>query len=96
VRNSSLDGLNRDLKQQGFTHILFSPGIFTYAAVMGMQGTGGLDLMARNNEAAPATARGTGPEYQLLRNWATFTLYQQAYLETVYSDRSNYYVFKIK
>ena len=49
--------------------------------------------MALKTEQAPAEL---GPEYLLLRNWATFALYQQQFLETVYSDRDNYYVFKIK
>ena len=87
VHNDSLDELNDDLKRQGFTHILYSPAIFTYAASMGTSGTGGTDLMA----SQPSSA-----EHQLLRNWSTFTLYQQKYLETVYSDNGHYYVFRIK
>jgi 4-amino-4-deoxy-L-arabinose transferase-like glycosyltransferase len=96
VRNNSLDEVNQDLKRQGFTHILYSPNIFTYAAAMGTQGTGGMDLMATNREDSSDEARRLGPEYQLLRNWSTFTLYQRKYLETVYSDKSHYFVFKIK
>lgn len=96
VHNNSLEEVNRDLKQQGVTHILFSPGIFTYAAARGTEGTGGLALMALKTEQAPAELGRLGPEYLLLRNWATFTLYQQQFLETVYSDRDNNYVFKIK
>ena len=96
VRNSSLEEVNRDLKQQGVTHILFSPNIFTYAAAMGMEGTGGMNLMARNPGDAAVEVTRLGTEYQLLRNWVTFTFYQHQFLETVYSDRNNYYVFKIK
>jgi 4-amino-4-deoxy-L-arabinose transferase-like glycosyltransferase len=93
VRNDSLEDVNRDLKQQGVTHILFSPGIFTYAAARGVEGTGGLDLMARNT---PGEVTTLGTEYPLLRNWATFTLYQQQFLESIYSDADGYQVFKIK
>jgi len=96
VRNNSLEEVNRDLKQQGVTHILFSPGIFTNAAAWGVQGTGGLDLMTRNSRGISGEATGLGPEYQLLRNWATFTQYQQQFLKTVYSDRDQYYVFEIQ
>ena len=96
VRNNSLDELNQDLKQQGFTHILYSPAIFTYAAAMGTKGTGGMDLIATNRQDASDEARRLGPEYQLLRNWSTFTLYQRKYLERIYSDDNHYYVFKIK
>ncbi len=96
VHNDSLEEVNRDLKQQGFTHILFSPGIFTYAAARGTEGTGGLALMALKTEQAPAELGRLGPEYLLLRNWATFTLYKQQFLETVYSDANDYYLYKIK
>jgi len=96
VHNDSLERVNQDLKAQGVTHILYSPGIFTYAASRGIQGTGGLDLMARSTRDMTGEATGRGPEYQLLRNWATFTLYQQQFLKTVYSDREQYYVFEIQ
>lgn len=96
VLNDSLEEVNQDLKQQGVTHILFSPGIFTYAAARGTKGTGGLDLMAQNTGDMSGAVNRLGPEYPLLRNWATFTLYQQQFLETVYSDQHQYYVFKIK
>jgi 4-amino-4-deoxy-L-arabinose transferase-like glycosyltransferase len=87
VHNNSLDEVNDNLKREGYTHILYSPVIFTYAASMGASGTGGMDLMV---------SQPTSAEHQLLRNWSTFTLYQQKYLETVYSDNDKYYVFRIK
>jgi hypothetical protein len=96
VRNDSLEEVNRDLKQQGFTHILFSPGTFVFAAARGLEGTGGMELMAVKSGDTPDEVRRLGPEYLLLRNWATFTLYQQEFLETVYSDDDQYYVFRIK
>jgi 4-amino-4-deoxy-L-arabinose transferase-like glycosyltransferase len=85
VSNDSLEQVHGDLKRQGFTHILYSPGIFTFAATMGTKGTGGWDLIATE-----------GVEHQLLRNWSTFTLYQQKYLETVYADKYQYYVFRLR
>lgn len=87
VRNASLADVNEDLKRQGFTHILYSPQLFKFAALMGTGGTGGMEML---------TSRQNSPEYQVLRNWSTFTLYQQKFLETVYSDDNNFYVFKIK
>jgi hypothetical protein len=95
VRNNSLEEVNRDLKQHGVTHILFSPGIFTYAAARGVEGTGGLDLMAKTDGTSGISSR-VGAEYPLLRNWATFTLYQQKFLEPIYSDPDEYYVLRIK
>ena len=95
VRNNSLEEVHRDLTQQGVTHILFSPGTFTYAAARGVEGTGGLDLMALKTEDSSSQFSRLGPEYPLLRNWATFTLYQQQFLETIYSD-PEYYVFELK
>ena len=85
VANDSLEQVHEDLKRQGFTHILYSPTIFTYAATMGTKGTGGWDLIATE-----------GVEHQLLRNWSTFTLYQQKHLETVYADKNQYYVLRLK
>ncbi|HEU4510850.1 MAG TPA: glycosyltransferase family 39 protein [Pyrinomonadaceae bacterium] len=85
VSNDSVEQVHKDLKRQGFTHILYSPGIFTFVATMGTKGTGGWDLIATD-----------GVEHQLLRNWSTFTLYQQKYLETVYADKNQYYVFRLK
>jgi len=87
VRNSSLAEINKDLKRQGFTHVLYSPELFRFAAFMGAQGTGGMELI---------TSRQNTLEYQVLRNWSTFTLYQQKFLETVYSDNNHFYVFKLK
>jgi hypothetical protein len=95
VRNNSLDEVNQDLKRQGVTHILYSPNIFTYSAVMGTKGTGGMDLIATDLHDTSDEARRLGPEYQLLRNWSTFTFYKKQFLETLYSD-NNFEVLKIK
>jgi hypothetical protein len=87
VRNSSLAEVNEDLMRQGFTHVLYSPELFKFAVLMGTQGTGGMEMI---------TSHQTSPEYQVLRNWSTFTAYQQQYLEPVYEDSNHFYVFKIK
>ena len=87
ARNASLAEVNEDLKRQGFTHILYSPDLFKFSALMGTQGTGGMEML---------TSRRNSPEYQVLRNWSTFTLYEQKFLETVYSDDNHFYVFKIR
>jgi hypothetical protein len=56
---------------------------------MGIEGTGGMNLITKNNAA-------DGLEYQLLRNWATFTLYKNRFLEPQYSDEWGYQVLRIK
>ena len=95
VRNSSLEEVNLDLKQRGFTHILYCPRLFTYAAKMGIDGTGGTALMSQGQSVSDE-ARRLGPEYQLLRNWSTFTLYRSKFLEPIYLDSNGCEVLKIK
>ena len=91
VANDSLEAVNESLKQQGFTHIIYSPGLFPFAAQMGLEGTGGMSLLAKREDGAvPRT-----PEYPLLRNWSTVELYKERYLEPVYSD-DNFEVLRIK
>jgi len=96
VRNDSLEGVNEDLKRQGFTHIFYNPELFTYAALMGVQGTGGMNLIARGENEVSEEATRLGPEYPLLRNWSTFTLFRMKFLEPVYSDENGYQIFKIR
>ena len=91
VQNGSLEEVNETLKQQGFTHILYGRTLNIFAAQMGLEGTGGMSLIAKPEGGA--TPR--NPEYPLLRNWSTFTLYKERYLELVYTD-DNYDVFRIK
>lgn len=91
VKNDSLDAVNESLKQQGFTHIIYGHGLFTFAAQMGLEGTGGMSLLAKPEDGAAART----PEYPLLRNWSTFTLYKERYLEPVYTD-DDFEVLRIK
>jgi hypothetical protein len=91
VENDSLEAVNEKLKQQGFTHIIYGHGLFTFAAQMGLEGTGGMSLLAKPEDGgAPPN-----PEYPLLRNWSTFTLYKEQYLEPVYRD-DDFEVLRIK
>ena len=92
AHNDSLEDVNRELKQQGFTHILYNPGLFLFAANMGVEGTGGMSLIA--NSGNGTTAR--NPEYPLLRNWSTFTLYKEKYLESIYTGEDGSEVLRIK
>ena len=41
-------------------------------------------------------ARILGSDYPLLRNWATFSLYGNKILDTVYSDENGFRIYKIK
>ena len=90
VENDSLEAVNESLKQQGFTHIIYGHGLFTFAAQMGLEGTGGMSLLAKREDGASRA-----PEYPLLRNWATFELYKERYLEPVYGD-DDFEVLRIK
>ncbi len=96
VRNQSFEEIHEDLKRQGFTHIFFSADLFRFAAMMGTEGTGGMEMIAKNENELSEEARRLGPEYQLLRNWSTFTMYKRKFLETLYSDEYGYQVFKIR
>jgi hypothetical protein len=92
IQATSLDDVNQQLKAQGFTHILYNPSLFSFAVHMGVEGTGGMNLMAKERDN-PARS---GLEYQVLRNWSTFELYKKTYLEDVYSDEHGYEVLRIK
>lgn len=96
VRNDSLEKVNEDLKRQGYTHILYSEDLLEFAAFSGLEGSGGMGLISAKREIKDDSSRKLGPEYQLLRNWTTFTLYRMKYLETVYADANGFQVFKIK
>jgi len=92
VENDSLNAVNEKLKQQGFTHIIYGRSLCIFAAQMGLEGTGGMSLIAKPEDGAvPRT-----PEYPLLRNWSTFTLYKERYLEPVYTDKYDVEVLRIK
>lgn len=95
VANGSLDELNQSLHQQGFSYILYcSP--FVHEAQMGIKGSGGMDLFSPDEFRLSQAQTDLGQEYELLRNWSTFTLYRAKFLETVYTDESNCEVLKIK
>jgi hypothetical protein len=96
VRNASLADVNDDLKRQGFTHVLYSDELFKFAALMGTQGTGGMEMIASEKDNRSEEARRLGPEYQLLRSWSTFTMYQKQFLEPIYADEYHHQIFKIK
>lgn len=96
VRNPSLEEVNQDLKQQGFTHVFYSPGQFKYSAELGIEGTGGMSLMAAAETSVSGEIDPRSFEYQVLRNWATFSVYQSHFLETLYEDENGYYIYKIK
>jgi hypothetical protein len=55
-----------------------------------------MDLISQKDSRDLDAAHIPGPEYQLLRNWSTFTLYRAKFLETVYVDDSNCEVLRIK
>lgn len=93
VRNDSLEKVKEDLKRQGITHILYSEELLEFAAFSGLEGSGGMGLISSKGEGS---SQKLGPEYQLLRNWTTFTLYRTKFLETVYADANGYQVLKIK
>jgi hypothetical protein len=91
IRNESLEGISQDLRAQGITHVLYSPGLFIFAAQTGLEGTGGMSMMTSQKGAAARS-----PEYELLRNWSTFTLYKERFLEPIYANKDGYEVLKLK
>jgi len=96
VKNGNLDDLHKDLKSQGFTHVLYSPGLFTFAALEGLEGTGGMNLIdnksAKDTQAKPSSSF----VHSLLINWSTFSLYRKEYLEVVYQDKNQFEVLRLK
>jgi len=86
LRNPTLDGVNRDLKQQGITHILYTPNQYVFSAMIG-----------RENQIELRRGATTGPDYIVeQRNWATFERYRRAFLEPIYADKNGYYIYAIK
>lgn len=86
LRNATLDEVNRDLKQQEITHILYFPDHFLFSAMLGREG--------QLDRGLGATA---GPDYLVqLRNWATFERYRRDFLEPIYADKSGYHLYAIK
>lgn len=86
LRNQTLDEVNRDLKQQGITHILYTPNQFLFSAMIGREGQ-----LERHSGVA------TGPDYIVQqRNWATFERYRRAFLEPIYADKNGYFLYAIK
>ena len=96
IRNDSLEQVNQDLHRQGFTHILYCSGPFAYEASVGIKGSGGMDLLVSNKYRSSEEARTLGPEYELLRNWSTFTLYREKFLEPLETEDHGCEVLKIK
>ena len=96
VRNDSYEGVYRDLKRQGFTHVFYSPGIFRYAAFTGLKGAGGMNLISQTAQGNSEEARRFGSDFYLLRNWATFSLFSNEYLEPVFVDQQDRQILRIK
>ena len=92
VHNDSLEAVNQQLKAQGFTHVFYNGSLSIFAAEMGVEGTGGMSLLVKSEDGAATKS----PQYPLLRNWSTFTLYKERFLEPVYKDKDGYEILKIK
>jgi hypothetical protein len=63
---------------------------------MGTKGAGGMEMISINTAGTSEEAMRLGPEYYLLRNWSTFTLYKKKFLESIYSDENGYEVLRIR
>lgn len=110
VHNDSLADVHQDLKRQGINYILFDPGLFLFAAEMGLdqgqvvppvpRGLAARALGTKfelDNELKQRfdEARKLGPNFPLLRNWATFAQFRDKYLEPVYSDEHGYRIYRL-
>ena len=93
IRNSSFEEVHQDLKRQGVTHVLYSPGLFGFVAYVGRRGSGPSGSMF---QPGSVTRGSSGVDYQIqLRNWATFELYRSKYLETIQTYK-DYFVCRLK
>ena len=110
VHNSSLSDVHQDLKRQGINYILFDPGLFLFAAGMGLDQGQVVPPVPRPLAAAALgtkfesendlkqsfeEARRLGSDFPLLRNWATFEQYREKYLQQVYSDENGYRIYRV-
>jgi len=110
VHNASLDEVHQDLKKQGVNYILFDPGLFSFAAEMGVEQGQMVPPVPRPLAAAALgskfesdnelkrgfeEARTLGANFPLLRNWATFAQFREKYLEPVYSDENGYRIYRL-
>ena len=86
---ASLEEAHQDLKRQGVTHIIYSPGQFKFVALNGRQGSGPAGTVYYSQP----TARGApAMDYWVqLRNWVTFENYHRKYLEVLF-EANSYYV----
>lgn len=111
VHNNSFQEVNEDLRNQGVNYILYSPGLFLFAAAMGLENgqmvpetprplaakAFGIDMKSANEiKSGFEEAQKLGSDFPLLRNWATFSVYQKKFLEPVYSDEDGYRIYKLR
>lgn len=110
VRTDSLEQVNDELKKQGIDYVVYSPGLFLFAARMGLENGQAVppkpgplasflmhrQIQPKNSVQTFEAARRLGSDYPLLRNWATFSLYRNKFLETVYSDDEGFRVYRIR
>jgi hypothetical protein len=111
VHNNSLQEVNEDLRNQGVNYVLYSPGLFLFAAAMGLENgqmvpetprplaakTFGIDIKSANElKAGFEEAQTLGSDFPVLRNWATFSAYQKKFLEPVYSDEDGYRIYRLR
>ena len=110
VRNRSPSEIEKDLKMQGINYILFDPGLFLFAAGMGLdQGqvvppaprplaasTLGIKFETGNDlDYSFEEASRLGNDFPLLRNWATFEQFREKYLLEVYRDENGYRIYAV-
>jgi hypothetical protein len=111
VHNDSLEDVNQDLKRQRVNYILFDSGLYLFAAQMGLEqgqvvppvprplaaAAMGVNFQADNElKRSFEEAHRLGPNFPLLRSWATFVDYRDKYLEEVYRDENGYRIYKVR
>lgn len=96
VRNASLADVNKDLKSQGISHVLFANWYFELIAQTGWPKPGGSRFLGNGRYTDPARVLEFGPDYTSLRNWETFDRYRSEYLELVYTDPNGYEIYRLK
>lgn len=109
VRHNTLAGVDQELKDQGINYILFNPGLFSFVAQIGKDGSGLAGTKFKKSSLAHALIGGGSenvepkagpnePDYQdQLEDLVTFELFSRTYLDALYFvPRCNAFIYKVK
>jgi hypothetical protein len=93
--NKTFDEIDRAVKRQGITHIIYSPTLMRLAVRVGRHGSGGVEYMSEDQAPGELSYTGPTPDYLALRNLSTFDFYKLKYLEAAYVS-NNFAVYQVR